>query len=306
MSAAPVDLSVCIVTWNSYAVTAAALDSIRTHTQGISYEVFVIDNGTTKDATVTELPQKYPWVHFTANGENRGFTKANNQALRASLGRYAVLLNNDTIQTHNALGLAVQYMDAHPQVGALGILHQNNDAERSFQPSFFRFPNPVADILGLCGLRPQTKPPQIIEQSVDWVCGSFLLMRRELLNQIGLLDERYFIYDEDIDWCLQARRAGWEIRFWPGATMIHLGAAANPHMRDKTLVMFRSHVSYLAKNHGLIAAAAFYATMSMVLTLAFGKQILRWLAGRTTWAEVRSRWYRQVSFWTLRPGKVGG
>ncbi len=131
-------------------------------------------------------------------------------------------------------------------------------------------------------------------------------MRREVLNQVGPLDERYFIYDEDIDWCLQATRAGWKVRFWPGVSMIHLGAAANPFMRDKTLVMFRSHVSYLRKNHGWLAAAGFYLTMGLKLTLAMAKQGLFWMIGRARWADVRQRWERLRSFLTLRPGKVGG
>lgn len=300
------DLSVVLVTWNSLEVTAAALESIREHAAGITYEVFVIDNGTTKDETVTELPRRFPWVRFTANPENRGFTKANNQGIREARGRHVLLLNNDTIQTENALGEAVRYMDAHPEVGALGIMHRNNDSDKTFQPSFYRFPQPWLETLGMLGVRRKQRPPEVREQDVDWVCGSFLLMRREALTQLGPLDERYFIYDEDIDWCLQAKRAGWKVRFWPGVSMIHLGAAANPFMRDKTLVMFRSHVSYLAKNHGLPAAAAYYSTMGLMLTLAMVKQGLLWGVGRARWADVRQRGQRLRSFVTLRPGKVGG
>lgn len=303
----PVDLSVVIVTWNALEVTAAALDSIREHTRGrMNYEVFVIDNGTTKDATTAELPRRYPWVRFIANPDNRGFTRANNQGIRESRGRYVLLLNNDTVQTENALGEAVRYMDAHPDVGALGIMHQNNDPMRTFQPSFFSFPSPRGDILGLFRRPRQGPPPEVVERDVDWVCGSFLLMRRATLDQVGPLDERYFIYDEDIDWCLQARRAGWKVRFWPGVSMVHLGAQANPFMRDKTLVMFRSHVSYLRKNHGWFAAAGFYSAMGLKLTLATTKQVLKWPLGRATRADIRQRWSRLWSFVTLRPGKVGG
>ena len=303
---AELDLSIILVTWNSLEITAAALDSIRAHAAGISYEVFAIDNGTTKDDTVAELPRRFPWVRFIANPDNRGFTRANNQGIREARGRYVLLLNNDTVQTENALGESVRYMDAHPEVGALGILHRNNDAEKSFQPSFYEFPRPWREMLGLFGIRGTPLQPEVKEQDVDWVCGSYLLMRREALNQVGPLDERYFIYDEDIDWCLQAKRAGWKVRYWPGVSMIHLGAAANPFMRDKTLVMFRSHVSYLRKNHGWLAAAGFYLTMGLQLTLAMAKQGLYWMIGRARWADVRQRWQRLRSFLTLRPGKVGG
>lgn len=305
-SADAVDLSVVLVTWNSLAVTAAALESIRATTRGIRYEVFVIDNGTTKDDTVAELPRRFPWVRFITNSENRGFTQANNQGIREARGRHVLLLNNDTVQTENALGEAVRYLDAHPEVGALGIMHRNNDAEKTFQSSFYPFPRPVTDILGVWGWGGPRTPPEVREQDTDWVCGSFLLMRRECLDQIGPLDERFFIYDEDVDWCLRAKQAGWKVRFWPGVSMVHLGAQANPLMRDKTLVMFRSHVSYLRKHHGWPAAAAFYSAMGVKLTLASAKQMLRLVVGRATWADVRQRWRRQWSFLALRPGKVGG
>ena len=116
-----VDLSVVFVNWNSLHLTADALASLETFTKDIRYEVFVIDNGTTKDASVSELPRRFPWIHFIANGANRGFSKANNQGIRRSKGRYILLLNNDTIQIENALGKAVAYMDANPRRRARSV-----------------------------------------------------------------------------------------------------------------------------------------------------------------------------------------
>jgi GT2 family glycosyltransferase len=299
------DLTVILVTWNAFEVTSAALDSIAEQVHGITYEVIVIDNGTTRDATPTELPRRFPWIRFIANSDNRGFTRANNQGIHVARGRYVLLLNNDTIQIENALGEAVRYMDSHPDVGALGILHRNNDEGRTFQPSFFDFPRPAADVLGLLRSPVPLPVPEVKEGDVDWVCGSFLMMRRECLNRVGPLDERYFIYDEDIDWCLQAKRAGWKVRFWPGVSMIHLGAQANPLMRDKRLVMFRSHISYLRKNHGIGAASAFFLAMGMRLSMAALKQTARLFVGKSSRADVRDRWGRLANFLVLRPGKVG-
>src|SRR5262249_35300887 len=183
-----VDLSVILVTWNSLDVTSAALTSLREQTQGIACEVFVIDNGTTRDETVSELPRRFPWVRFITNPENRGFTRANNQGIRPARGRYVLLLNNDTVQTENALGKAVHYMDARPCVGALGLMHRNNDADRTFQPSFYEFPKPWREIVRLFGRRrgQAVVPTEVpAEQDVDWVCGSFLLLRRACLEQVG-------------------------------------------------------------------------------------------------------------------------
>lgn len=301
------DLSVVVVSWNSRDVTAACLESVRDKTAGITYEVFLIDNGTTKDDTVTEIPRRFPWVRFTANPDNRGFTRANNQGIREARGRYVLLLNSDTIQTENALGAAVAYMDAHPEVGALGITHLNADEGRTFQPSFYPFPRPWRETFALVGFGTKPPPPpEVKEQDVDWVCGSFLMIRREALEQVGPLDERYFAYNEDIDWCLAARRAGWKVRYWPGASMVHIGSVAAPHLRDKTGLMFRSQVTYLRKNHGRAAAAAYYAAMGTRLGLAVTKQLLRWVLRRGTRADVRQRWQRFRNFLTLRPGKVGG
>jgi len=177
-----VDLSIVLVTWNALALTANAIESIKKFTEGISYEVFVVDNGSTKDDTVKALPERFPWVKFIANPDNRGFSRANNQGVRRSRGRYIVLLNNDTIQIENALGKAVQYMDQHQEVGALGITHLNNDPGRTYQPSFFDFVEPWLEVKALLGVSPQqgsqAAPDYTTEKDADWIVGSFLFMRR--------------------------------------------------------------------------------------------------------------------------------
>jgi GT2 family glycosyltransferase len=299
-----------LVNWNACEMTSAALSSIAACTSGITYEVFVTDNGSTRDASVQELPRRFPSLAFIPNAANLGFSVANNQGITRSRGRYVLLLNNDTIQTENALGAAVRYMDGHPDVGGLGILHRNADAERSEQPSAFGFPRPWREVAALAGVPfggdYGGAVRSSVEQDVDWVCGSFLLMRRSCLDQIGALDERFFIYDEDIDWCRRAWNAGWKIRFWPGASMIHIGASARPFMKDKTFIHFRSHLSYIRKHHSPVPAALYYLIMVARLTLATLWQTARWLGGAASLAEVRERSSRQVQFALLRPGRTGG
>jgi len=310
MTADAPDLSIVLVNWNACEMTSAALESIASHTRGISYEVFVADNGSTRDASVTELPRRFPAIQFISNASNTGFSVANNQGLARARGRYVLLLNNDTIQTENALAAAVRYMDAHPEVGGLGILHRNADAERSDQPSAFGFPRPWREVASLLGVRWSTDYGAPVradaEQDVDWVCGSFLLMRRACLEQVGRLDERFFIYDEDIDWCRRAHSAGWKVRFWPGASMVHVGASARPFMKDKTFVHFRSHLSYIRKHHSPAPAAMYYLVMVGRLTLATLWQTMRWLGGAASLADVRERSNRQMQFALLRPGRTGG
>ena len=310
MTAETPDLSIVLVNWNACEMTSAAIESIRAHTRDISYEIFVADNGSTRDASATELPRRFPAVQFIPNRSNMGFSVANNQGIARARGRYVLLLNNDTIQTENALAASVGYMDAHPEVGALGILHRNADAQRSEQASAFGFPRPWREVGSLLGLRLSAEYGAAIrgnvEQDVDWVVGSFLLMRRACLDAIGPLDERFFIYDEDIDWCRRARTGGWKIRFWPGASMVHIGASARPFMKDKTFVHFRSHLSYIRKHHSSAPAALYYLVMVGRLTMSTLWQTLRWLGGAASLADVRERSNRQMQFALLRPGRTGG
>jgi GT2 family glycosyltransferase len=303
-----VDLSIILVTWNALGLTSDALASIEKHTHGIRYEVFVIDNGTTRDDTVRDLPARFPWVRFIANPDNRGFSKANNQGIRRAKGRYIVLLNNDTVQIENALGKAVAYMDAHPDVGVVGITHLNNDDARSLQPSYFAFPRPWNEVASLLGVPVKAQAIDTSEQEkdVDWVVGSFLFMRRACFEDVGELDERFFIFDEDIDWCFRARKLGWRVCYWPGARMVHVGSAARPFMKDKTFVHFRSHLSYIKKNHSMGAAGAYYGAMALRLTLATGKQAAMAAIGRASAHDLSERLSRERQFLLLRSGRTGG
>jgi GT2 family glycosyltransferase len=132
------------------------------------------------------------------------------------------------------------------------------------------------------------------------------MIRRECLDQVGLLDEEFFAYDEDIDWCSRARRAGWKVRFWPGAALIHLGGGVKPFMRDKTFVHFRSRLTYLRKQHSLLSAGVYYVAISGALVAATLSQAARFVSGRGSGRDVRNRLDRLVNFATLRPGRLGG
>ena len=301
-----IDLSIVVVNWNSLSPTTAALSSLAASTSGIEYEIIVVDNGS-RDGSVEALKQRFPQATLIGNPDNRGFSKANNQGMRVARGRYVVLLNSDTVQIGNALGEAVRYMDGHRDVGALGIRHLNADEARSVQPSCFAFPRAWHAILDVLGVRlaAAERQPVLAERDVDWVCGSFLCVRRECLEAVGLLDERFFVYDEDIDWCRRAWNLGWKVRFWPGVAMIHLGAATRPHMRDKTFVHFRSRLSYIAKHQSRFAGLVYYLAMSVRLAGATFGHVVRFVTGRASAPELGVRWRRQMQFLLLSPGSRG-
>lgn len=303
------DLSIIIVNWNTLDLTSAAIESVFAHTRDIRYEVILVDNGSQHDASATELPKRFPEVTWIANRENLGFAGANNIGITKARGRYVLLLNSDTLQVENALGASVAYMDAHPDVGVLGILHRNHDAERTVQPSFARAPRAAADLLGLLGLARPVPPPDPYavppEQEVDWLVGSFLLIRRACLEDVGALDERFFLYEEDIDWCLTARQRGWKLRFWPGAQFIHLGNGSRRFMRDKTFSHFRSHYTFVAKHHSRPAAWLYYLLLNGRLAAATGWQVLQLATGKGSRDAVRERLRRQRDFLTLAGGRKG-
>jgi GT2 family glycosyltransferase len=301
------DLSIVLINWNSFELTSRALTAIRSGTHGVTYETIVIDNGSTLDDSVTGLPARFPWIRLVENDRNHGFSRAANQGLRLGSGRNLLLLNSDTVILGNAIGEAVHYLEAHPAVGALGLLHYHADG-RTIQETAFPFPRPLAEIASTLGLRRLASGGQqpCRESDVDWICGSFWLIRRAALEQVGGLDERFFAYDEDIDWCRRARAAGWAIRFWPGAALIHAGSAAKPFMRDKTFVHFRSRLSYLYKHHGRAAAWLYYAAMLLLLAGAAAKQAALLAGARGRAGEARARCERFVRFALLRPGGTGG
>jgi GT2 family glycosyltransferase len=305
-----IDLSVVVINWNRLEDTTRALESIRSETRGIAYEVILIDNGSTHDASAAELPRRFPWARFIANDRNLGFGRASNQGILAASGRHVLLLNNDTLVIGNALGDAVAYVDRHPDVGALGVLHYNDDPSRSIQESAFDYPRPLREIgVAIGAARPPARPSDAAlktERDAEWICGSFWLMRREAIASVGLLDERFFAYDEDIDWCRRARAAGWRVRFWPGAAIVHRGGGARPFMRDKTFVHFRSRLSYLRKHHGVALATLYYLGMTALLTAATVKEAARVVGRRGTPASLRERWARQIAFMRLRVGSAGG
>jgi GT2 family glycosyltransferase len=305
----PPDVSIILVNWNALEITSAALRAVIAGTRGATYELIVIDNGSTRDASVQELPRRFPSIVFLPNPSNAGFSRAVNQGIARAAGRYVLALNNDTRVLDNAVGDAVRYMDAHHEVGALGVLHYNDDDEQSRQPSTYDAPTPLSELLLIARLRTPPPPDARVLYTVgdvEWVCGSFLKIRRECLERVGLLDEAFFAYDEDIDWCSRARRAGWKVRFWPGAALIHLGGGVRLFMRDKTFVHFRSRLTYLRKQHSVASAAIYYVAISAALGFAAVSQAAQCLSGRSTRRDVRDRLDRLRNFAMLRPGRLGG
>ncbi len=225
------DLSVVIVNYNVKYFLEQCLHSVQQAMQELNAEVFVVDNNSV-DGSVGEIGQKFPWVHMIENRENLGFSKANNQAIRESEGRYVLLLNPDTVVEEDTFKKCIAFMDAHPDAGALGVKMINGKGE--FLPESKRaLPTPMVSfykMFGLSSLFPRSRRfgkyhlghlDKEETDSVEVLAGAFMFLRKETLDKTGLLDESFFMYGEDIDLSYRITKAGYKNYYFPESTIIH-------------------------------------------------------------------------------------
>lgn len=255
MKLADPDLSVIVVTHNGREMALTTLRSARASTGELSVEWLLADSGSvdgTPDAVERELPDVRVF-----RCANRGFAHGNNVALSRARGRYVLLLNPDVEIDSGTLEGLVAALDQRPAVGAASVLQRGSDG--SLLPSIRRFPSPARD-LGEALLATRWRLLRHVqeldvdfaryseERSVDWVSGAFLIARREAVNQVGELDERFFLYSEEIDWCYRIRRAGWDVRHVPVmAVTHHCGDSSRPELVAQ---LSRSRLLFARKHFG--------------------------------------------------------
>ena len=242
-----IDVSVLVVSHNSASFLPRCLDSVARQPAGLTIETTVIDNASSDGSA--GLARARPDVRVIANPVNRGFAAAVNQGLGATTGRYVLWLNPDAALVDDGLRALVAYMDAHPTVGIAGprILNPDGGLQRSARafPSYDwavghrhslltrLFPNNPYSRRYLLGDLDPSRP-----RAVDWVSGAALLHRRALVEGIGGLDETFFMYCEDVDFCLRARRAGWTTAYHPGLVVEH-AVAGSTRSRSRAMLVER-------------------------------------------------------------------
>jgi N-acetylglucosaminyl-diphospho-decaprenol L-rhamnosyltransferase len=268
-----------------------------------------VDNGSS-DGTVTMLREEFPTIDLIANEENVGFTRGNNQGISCSDGRYVLLLNPDTEIVGDALEKMVAYMEAHLQVGALGP--QLLDPDGQVQSSRRRFPSLKAAYVESTFLQQWFPESEILRryyildssddktQAVDWVVGACLLMRRETLEEVGLLDEAFFMYSEELDWCYRAKKLGWEIVYLPTAQVIHhVGKSSEQVLPVRHIQFQRSKVLFFKKHHGYWSGETLRLFLLAVYLWQMILEALKWLVGH----KRSLRHQRMVAYWqVLRSG----
>jgi len=321
-----VDLSIVIVNWNVCSLLRCCLRSLvqageaprsRIWPMGLWHaEAIVVDNGST-DGSPAMVREEFPWVQPIANEENIGFTRGNNQGIRASRGRYVLLLNPDTEVVGEALATMVAYMEGHPQVGALGPQLRYPDG--SIQSSRRRFPTLATAFLEStvlqqwCPHHPVLRryyvedQPEDIVQEVDWVVGACILLRREALERAGGLDEGMFMYSEELDWCRRAKADGWQVVYLPKAQVIHYeGRSSEQAVAARHIYFHSSKVYYVSKHQGQWAGTVLRAFLLLTYAYQWMEEGAKWLVGhKRPLRAQRLRTYGQVLRSGLRPGPKG-
>jgi len=248
------DLSVIIISYNTKKLLRDCLISVYKEAGSLSMEVFVVDNAS-KDGSVEMATQEFPQVKIIANKENLGFAKANNQAMRICRGRYALLLNSDTKVLPEAFARMTAFMEANPQAGICGCRLLNADG--TFQRSF-KDKNPLSLNLKAAD---ETR-------EVGWVIGAALLIRREAWEKSGLLDENFFFYNEDMEWCYRVRKNGFTVWYVHSAEIIHYGGQSSGKFNPALMYEgYRGGYYFCRKHYGLLALFIYKSAVMFYLCL---------------------------------------
>ncbi len=271
MNAAAVpDVSVVVVSFNTRDLLRECLQTVYRE-EGVSYEVIVVDNAS-RDGSWAMVAEEFPSAITIQVGANAGFAAANNMAFRRARGRYVALLNSDAFLTPGTLRKSVALMDASPHTALAGGRLVGRDG--SWQPSARFFPSVLNDFLSLSGLAARfprsrffgradrTWADDLQSADVDWVPGAYSIIRRDALEQVGLFDESFFLYYEEVDLCRRLKAAGFKVCYWPELEVIHIGGESSRQLRrlslsssgsQLTLWRMRSELLYYRKHHGAVA-----------------------------------------------------
>lgn len=253
------DLSIIIVSYNTRDLTIDCLNSVFDSDTEYTYEVIVVDNDS-RDDSVPAIKEQFPQVRLIENHANTGFAKANNQAMEIAHGRYMLLLNSDTIVQPGTLQTMLAYMEEHPAVGASGckVILPDGSLDKACRRGF---PTPSASFyyaFGLSRLFPDNPRFNQYHLSyldpndtypVDCLVGAFMLLRQETFAQVGGLDETFFMYGEDIDWCYRIKQAGWEIHYHPATYIVHYKGASSRRKPMKIIYEFHRAMWVFHRKH---------------------------------------------------------
>jgi N-acetylglucosaminyl-diphospho-decaprenol L-rhamnosyltransferase len=258
-----VELSIIIVNWNTREMLRQCLEAVYGTVVGLDYEVWVVDNAS-RDGSAAMVREAFPRAQVIVNNENLGFARANNQALEKCSGRYMLLLNSDAYLTNGAVDALVQALEADFRAGIAGarLVCPDGRAQRSYG----RLPSLLGEVGSLLGLdkwkqgRGEKGEGRRVKE-VGMVSGACILVRRAMLDEIGLLDERFFMFSEEVDLCKRASMAGWKVVHVAGAIVVHVGGGSSGLTSRRVLQLYRAKLQYFHKYHGQRLSRALFIAM---------------------------------------------
>ncbi|MBM3265203.1 MAG: glycosyltransferase [candidate division Zixibacteria bacterium] len=292
----PIDVSIVVVSFNVRAFLASLLRSVREASHRLSVEVFVVDNRSSDDSGGM-VRREFPETQLIENATNKGFAVAGNRALRLFRGRYVCLINPDTLLREDTLQVMTEFMDAHPDVGAAGckVLNPDGSLQLACRRSIPTLSSAFFKMSGLSRLFPNNRKigaynltyldPDAVHD-VDAVSGSFLFVRRTTIEQVGLMDEAFFMYGEDLDWQYRMRQAGWRVCYVPFTRIVHYKGESAKHHRVRSLLEFYRAMYVFAKKHRKTSdmrfmTLSFHAVIAIGVVLKGGLSFLKAGVGKT-------------------------
>ena len=266
-------LSIIFVSWNTRELLENCLDSILANPPTTPFEIWVVDNASSDD-TPQMIRWRFPQIQLLENPGNVGFARANNQAIQQCTGEYLLFLNPDTLVEAHALQALVDFFDNHPQAGAAGAKILNPDGSMQLsshpKPTLFRelWRMFHLDTLWAFAEYPHSKWETNQVQDVDMLMGACLMVRKEVLDQVGCFDEDYFIYSEEVDLCYRIQRAGWRLYWVPEAKIVHYGGQSTQQVPNEMFLnLYHGKIKYFRKHYGS-AMARIYILILMTAALS--------------------------------------
>ncbi|MBU0686810.1 MAG: glycosyltransferase [Candidatus Margulisbacteria bacterium] len=265
-----IDLSIIILTHNNPVLLETCICSIVAHTKAINYEIIVIANNCT-DNTAEMVRKRFRGAAVIETETNEGFCQANNRGIKVARGEYLLLLNDDTEILDQALDILVKFMRENKNVGISGPLLLNPDGS----------PQRQGGLLGKKFWKAKRPTP------CDFVIGAALIIRRETLNQIGPLDEKLYFYNDDLDWCLSARKVGWKVYIVPEAKVIHYGgwSTKRTFSRKHFVEGFKGGLYFCKKHYGPVVFGIYKVLLLILLPIAIAFAFIGMLLFRGEFKE---------------------
>lgn len=252
------DVSIIIVAWNVRELLYNCIKSIYEQTQGVKFEVIYVDNAS-KDGSVEMVVKEFPNVRVLKNRENKGFVAANNQGCEIAQGRYVLLLNSDTIILDDAIAETVKFADENPEAAAVGCKVLNPDG--TLQRNCFMYYSHLNMLLLLLGFSKIFAKNKFFGRSrmtwwdfndvreVEVIVGCYLLVRKHAIEQIGLMDEQYFMYSDELDWCYRFNKNGWKLMYTPYPKIIHYGGQTTKQAEARFLHQLYGSLMLFVRKH---------------------------------------------------------